>query len=197
MRDAAGELADRLHLLRLEQLGREALVLSLDFLAGRDVAEVDDQALDARLLEEIRDHSLDPATGSVRSNKPALKRHSLPRLSQAFSEVLLGHRPVVGVDRGQDVERDTFFGRVTGLAENRGAGVDGLQICVEYRDFLRTVFDQRAEALDAGLECLLRSFPFADVLSGAFVAENLPLAIADVFDIHGKPANAADPVLDR
>ena len=65
MRDAAGEAADRLHLLRLAQPLLEARALGIGELALGDVAQVHHHRADARLVQQVADRVLDPAPGAV------------------------------------------------------------------------------------------------------------------------------------
>src|SRR5207244_8677480 len=65
VRDAAGEPADRLHLLRLAQPLPEARALLLRGFALGDVAEIDHHRADAGLVQQIGRRLLDPAPGAV------------------------------------------------------------------------------------------------------------------------------------
>src|SRR5205814_10343596 len=64
-RDAAGQPADRLHLRRLAKPRLEARALGLGELALGNVAQVDDQRPDRRIIEQVGSGDLQPAMRAV------------------------------------------------------------------------------------------------------------------------------------
>jgi hypothetical protein len=172
-------------------------MLLLGLPALGDVAVVDDDSLDTWLLEEIRENALDLAPGSIRSQQTHLKGHRLLRLPEGFVQTLIGDRPFIGMDRGQDIEFGSLLKGVSRGASDRRTEIDGLQIGIDHSDLFSAVCDERLETLEAGAECILSASTLGDVRGGALVTEDVPVAIADGLCIDREPANAAVFLLDR
>src|SRR5207248_7327061 len=65
VRDAASEAPDRLHLRRLAKPRLESRALGLGKLSLGDVAQVDDDGTDARLMQQVRRGDLHPTPRAV------------------------------------------------------------------------------------------------------------------------------------
>ena len=122
MRDAAGELADRIHLLRLEQRLAGALQRLLGVFAFGDVAgDLGEAEEPAILAADGIDHHMRPEAGAVLAHPPAFAFE--PPLSHRGFQRPLRHRPwpiLLGIE-SREMLADDF---IRGIAlDALGAGV--------------------------------------------------------------------------
>jgi hypothetical protein len=162
--DAAGELADDLHALHLQQLLLELLLFLLGFELRGDVAEVGDDALHRRVVEEVLPGPLDGPPGAVAAPEPAARQRPRPGGSADPQERFAGVREVVGMDEAEEVAADELARPETELARQVRALVADQALGVAHQDGARVVLDQRPEVALAPVEGFLGVLAAGDVV---------------------------------
>ena len=159
MRDAAGQPADRFHLLRLQELPLQLTPL------GHVAIVVDDRA-DAGIGEQVGEDAFQLAPGAVRVLDARVDVDVRARLFQRALDAADDERMIVGMDELEGAPAHEVVQLVAQHARRRRARVQDAAVGAEERDRVPAVLDQRAEALLAGFERGLRL-----VLFGERVAE--------------------------
>ena len=145
VRDAAGEAADRLHLLRLPQPLLEPRALGVGKLALGDVAEVHHQRAHARLLEQVADGVLDPAPRPVLVAHHRLDRHHLPRRMHHLGAPAPRRLHMIRVKQLIGLAFAQVLDGVTEHALKAGAGVENAGLGASQDHAVGAVLDHRAE----------------------------------------------------
>ena len=152
MRDAAGEAADCLHLLRLPQPLLEPRALGIGELALGDVAEVHHQGAHARLLEQVADGVLDPAPRPVLVAHHRLDRHHLPWRMHHLGAPAPRRLHMVGVKQLIGLAFAQVLDGVAEHALEAGAGVENAGFGAGQDHAVGAVLDHRAELLLLALQ---------------------------------------------
>ena len=145
VRDAAGELADRLHLLRLAQLLFEPAPLG-------DVARVDDDAADRRIVEAVDADAFHDSPRAVRVMEPHLCDDRRARVAERLDQP---RRRPARDRRGAGSRRSSgrpSARRPAQMTLRRGAEVGDAAFGVDQQQRVGAVLDQRAKALFAGAQ---------------------------------------------
>jgi hypothetical protein len=140
VRHAAGELTDRFHLLRLTELILERSPLG-------DVAYGDDDGGDRGIGEAIDADALHDAPAAVRVFEPHFGADRRARLLQRFAHPDSRNLPVVGMQEVEDRTADHVLGFPPEMALGRRGDVAHAAFMVDEQQRIRTVLDQRPEAL--------------------------------------------------
>ncbi len=143
--DAAGEPADRLHLLRLDDLLLETAPLG-------GVAVVVDNGGDDRVVEEVGEDALEVAPGAVLV--PHARRHidAAAGVGHRFREPSHHRVAVLRVDKVKGIEPYKFVQLVAENAGRSRAAVKDGAVGPEQRDGIPAMLDERAKPLLVGAQ---------------------------------------------
>jgi hypothetical protein len=154
--DAAGQLPDRLHLLRLPQLPLRPPQLLLRRQPVGHVPAVDHHRPDARVVQQVRACALHPPPRPVPVKGPVGRGVRAPRAFQQRAEEPLDLRPVVRVGQVGQPAADRLARPVAEDAGDGRAGVADRPAAVEQADRVVAPLHHRPEAGLAGTQVLLR-----------------------------------------
>ncbi len=145
MRDAAGEPADRLHLLRLDDLLFETA-------AFRSIAVVVDDGVDTRIVEQVGEHPLEVAPRAI--PVPDARRHvdAAARVGHGFREPSHHGIAVFRVDQVEGIEPRKLVQVVAENARGGRAAVEDGAVGTEERNGIPAMLDERAKPLLIGAQ---------------------------------------------
>src|ERR1051326_2234247 len=169
---------------------RLILELLLRCLALRDVAIVDDDRADARLVQEVLREAFEPDPRAVLVEEAELALELAVRRLEEIGEELARDLALARMDEAENAGAEEIGLAVTEKALGRGAGVGEGEAVVQQHDAAPALLDDGAEALLASLELLLRAAALGDVADER--GEGLLAAAADRIDgdLDGDPLAA-------
>src|ERR1051326_5345926 len=142
---------------------RLILELLLRCLALRDVAIVDDDRADARLVQEVLREAFEPDPRAVLVEEAELALELAVRRLEEIGEELARDLALARMDEAENAGAEEIGLAVTEKALGRGAGVGEGEAVVQQHDAAPALLDDGAEALLASLELLLRAAALGDV----------------------------------
>jgi hypothetical protein len=155
VRDAAGQPADRFHLLRLQELPLQLTPF------GHVAIVVDDRA-DRRVGEQVREDAFQLAPRAVRVFDARVDVDVRARLFQRALDAADHERMIVGMDELERAVAHEIVQLVAQHARRRRARIQDAAVGAEQRHRVPAVLDERAEALFAGFERGLRVLLFVE-----------------------------------
>ena len=199
MRDAAGQLADRLHLLRLAQLALELAALAFGLAARGDVAQMADVDVAVGRRRDA-DRELDRELAAVGAHRGRLDEspHERPfaGMGEPAQAFVVAGTQVLGNDHVGEEAAEHRRSRVAEAALGGGVELDDAPFAVHADDAVERRLDGRAQARLAALQLALALAPLGDV---AHHREHVRLAaVADRDDAQvGLEAGPVGPQRDR
>ena len=189
VRDATGELPDRLHLLRLAELFLELPSL-------RDVADIEHDGSDALIVEQVGEHRLAVPPLPVAVTDPEGALHRLARPVEGFEEGEEDRFEVVGVDGVDEaaVRHPRALEVPAQIALDGRARVQDGALGIEELDQLAGLEHERPESCLAVADGLLGADRVGDVLDRPADVQDPTVRAALDLDVgHDDPLFAVRP----
>ena len=145
VRDPAGELTDRFHLLRLAQLLLELAPLG-------DVARVDDDGADGGVAEAVDADPFHDPPRAVGVMEPDFFHDRRAGFADGLGQAHADELAILRVQEIEDRSSHHLLRRPSEMADRRGAEIRDAPLGVDQQQRVGAVLDQRAEALFAGAQ---------------------------------------------
>ena len=142
---SACELTDRLHLLRLAELLFEPAPL-------RDVASVDHDAADRRIVEAVDADAVHDSPRAIRVMEPHLCVDRRARVAESLHQPGADQIAILGVQEVEDRAAHQLLRGPSQVTLRRGAEIGDAALGVDQQQRIGAVLDERAKAFFAGAE---------------------------------------------